>query len=159
MGKYQKLIVIAGAAVILDQITKIAIINTITKYHSIRVIPGFFNLTHVYNPGGAFGFAANQSATVRTILFLVVSTLALGFIFYFYMNTPETHPMLAASLSLIFGGAIGNLIDRVRLGSVVDFLDFHIRGMHWPAFNVADSAISIGMGIFIFHILFKKMPE
>ncbi len=159
MGKYQKLVIIAGIVVFLDQITKIAIIKMITQYHSISVIPGLFNLTHVYNPGGAFGFAANQSATVRIILFLVVSTFALGFILYFYVNTPETHPMLAAGFSLIFGGAIGNLVDRIRLGAVVDFLDIHIKGMHWPAFNVADSAISIGMVIFIFHILFKKMPE
>ncbi len=157
--KYIKLVSIAGIVVLIDQITKILILKSLTLYHSIPVIPGFFNLTHVLNPGGAFGFMANQSSTVRVILFLLVSSLAICFIFYFYMNTPQTHPYLSASLAMIFGGAIGNMIDRIRFGKVVDFLDVYIKNMHWPAFNVADAAISIGMVIFIYHILFKKMPE
>jgi signal peptidase II len=80
-------------------------------------------------------------------------------IFLLYKNTPKTHSLLAAGFALIFGGAAGNLIDRIRFGKVVDFLDFYIGNLHWPAFNIADSAITIGIAIFIFHILFKKMPE
>jgi len=158
MGKYKILIIVSFLIVLFDQVSKVIIVKLITPYSSMIVIPGVFNITHIYNPGGAFGFMSGQSLLVRTILFLVVSTIAMGFIFYFYKNTPETHPLLASGFALIFGGAIGNMIDRIRLGTVVDFLDFSIKDLHWPAFNIADSAISIGMAIFLFHLIFKKMP-
>ncbi len=158
-GKYIKLVSVAGLVVLLDQITKALILHYIPLYTSISVIPGFFNLTHVQNPGGAFGFMANQSPNLRIILFLIVSFLAICLILFIYINTPKTHPFLATGFAMIFGGAIGNLIDRIRFGQVVDFLDFYIGKQHWPAFNVADSAVSVGIAIFIFHLLFKKMPK
>lgn len=157
-GKYTKLAVIAGVVIILDQITKILILNHLPLYHSITVIPGFFNITHIHNPGGAFGFMAHQDSTLRNFLFLFLSSFAVCFIFYFYRNTYRTHPFLASGFALILGGAIGNLIDRIRFGKVVDFLDFYVSGYHWPAFNVADSAITVGITVFIFHLLFRKMP-
>jgi len=157
--KYIKLVSVAGLVVIIDQITKAAILYKLPLYHSVSVIPGFFNFTHVHNTGGAFGFMANQSPSLRVILFVFVSLLAIGLIFFLYINTPRTHPFLAMGLAMIFGGAIGNLIDRIRLGEVVDFLDFYIGNLHWPAFNIADSAVSVGIAIFIFHLLFKKMPK
>ncbi|NQT10420.1 MAG: signal peptidase II [Desulfobacteraceae bacterium] len=157
--KYVKLSGIAGIIVILDLISKAIILNKIPLYHSIEVVPGFFNLTHIQNAGGAFGLLANQSSDVRDIFFIIVSSLAICLIFLLYKNTPKTHSLLAAGFALIFGGAAGNLIDRIRFGKVVDFLDFYIGDLHWPAFNVADSVITIGIAIFIFHILFKKMPE
>jgi len=157
-GKYTKLAVISGLVAILDQITKAIILKNIPLHHSVTVIPRFFNITHIHNPGGAFGFMASQNSSVRNLLFLFLSSLAVCFVFYFYKNTPRTHPLLATGIALIFGGAIGNLIDRIRFGKVVDFLDFYIGTYHWPAFNVADSAITVGIIIFIFHILFKKMP-
>ncbi len=157
--KYIRLLIIAGSIIALDQITKVIISKTLALHHSIPIISGFFNLTHVLNPGGAFGFLANQSTTVRVLIFLFVSSLAICFILYFYINTPETHLFLSVGFALIFGGAIGNMIDRIRLGKVIDFLDFRVLNVPWPAFNVADSAITIGMAIFIFHIVFKKMPE
>ncbi len=157
--KYIRLLIISGLIVGLDQISKVIISKTLALHHSIPLIPGFFNITYVLNPGGAFGFMANQSSTVRVLIFLFVSSLAICFILYFYINTPETHTFLSAGFALIFGGAIGNMIDRIRLGKVIDFLDFQILNTHWPAFNVADGAISLGMAIFIFHIIFKKMPD
>jgi len=157
-GKYTKLAVISGLVAILDQITKVIILKNISLHHSVTVIPRFFNITHIHNPGGAFGFMASQNSSVRNLLFLFLSSLAVCVVFYFYKNTPRTHPLLATGIALIFGGAIGNLIDRIRFGKVVDFLDFYIGTYHWPAFNVADSAITVGIIIFIFHILFKKMP-
>jgi len=157
-NKYSKLSIVAGCVIVLDQITKAAILQTLPLNHSISIIPGLFNLIHIQNPGGAFGFMANQSSAWFPILFLFITLLALGLIFYFYRNTPPTHSLLATGFALIFGGAIGNLIDRIRFGKVVDFLDFYIGNMHWPAFNVADSAISVGIAIFIYHILFKKIP-
>jgi signal peptidase II len=158
-SKYMRLACVAGLIVIVDQITKALILKSMPLYHSVPVIPGFFNITHIQNPGGAFGFLANQSSNLRTIVFLLISSLAVGLIFWFYKNTPKTHPWLANAFAMIFGGAIGNLIDRIRFGKVVDFLDIYLGDLHWPAFNIADSAISIGIAIFIFHLLFKKLPE
>jgi len=158
-GKYGRLIAISGAIVIADQITKAIVLAQMALYQSIPVIPGFFSLTHIHNPGGAFGFLARQDASVRAWIFLAASSLAIVLIFLFYRQIPRTHRLLAAGLALIFGGAIGNLIDRLRFGKVVDFLDVYIGNMHWPAFNVADSAITVGVVIFLFHILFRKLPD
>lgn len=157
-NKYSKLAFIAGLVVVLDQITKIVILKTMLLNDSIPVLPGFFSLTHIHNPGGAFGFLAGQSPDIRRMVFLFVSFVALCLLFYLYSVTPRSNSLLATGFAMIIGGAAGNLFDRVRFGKVVDFLDFYVGNLHWPAFNVADSAISIGMGIFVFHILFKKMP-
>lgn len=157
-NKYTKLAFIAGIVLLLDQITKAVILKTMPLYSSISVLPGFFSITHIHNPGGAFGFLADQNQDIRRMVFIVVSFLAMGLIFYFYNTTPRSYSILATGFALIFGGATGNLIDRIRFGSVVDFLDLYIGIHHWPAFNIADSSISIGMGIFVFHLLFRKMP-
>lgn len=152
-------ILIAGLVVVLDQITKLMVLAWMPLYHSITVIPGFFNLTHIRNPGGAFGFMAAGSPGLRNLLFIGVSILATGLIVYFYRQTPRSHPLLASALAMIFGGAIGNLVDRLRFGEVVDFLDVYVGAYHWPAFNAADSAITIGITIFVAHVVFGKMPE
>ena len=157
-NKYLKLAIIAGSVIIFDQITKAVILYSLPLYHSISIIPGFFSLTHIHNQGGAFGFMANHSSVLRIIVFLFFSSLATCLIFYFYKKTPVEYSVLAAGFALIFGGAIGNLIDRIRFGEVVDFLYFYIGSFHWPAFNVADSAVSIGMVIFAYHLFFKKLP-
>ena len=158
-GKYPKLAVISGLVIILDQITKIIILKNLPLYHSITIIPGIFNITHIHNPGGAFGFMAHQDSSLRNFLFLLLSSLAICLIFYFYKKTPQKYSLLSACFALILGGAFGNLIDRIRFGKVVDFLDFYIGNYHWPAFNVADSAITVGIAIYLFHLIFKKMPE
>lgn len=158
-SKILRLVAVSGITVIVDQITKLLVAAYIGYGQDIAVIPGFFNLTHVLNPGGAFGLFAQQGAMVRVMFFLVFSLVAVGLILYLYVGIPETHPVLGGGLSLIFGGAVGNLIDRVRMGKVIDFLDVYVGHLHWPAFNVADSAICVGVGIFMFHILFNRMPE
>jgi signal peptidase II len=158
-SKITKLIIVSGVLVLLDQVTKAAVGLYLQPYHSIAVIPGFFNLTHIHNPGGAFGFLAGADPMLRKIVFLFVSFLAVVLILWYYMKTPASYPLLATAFAMIFGGAIGNLIDRIRTGKVVDFLDFYLGNLHWPAFNVADSAITIGIGIFILHLLFNKLPE
>jgi signal peptidase II len=150
---------ISGLVVVLDQLTKWLVLAKMPLHHSIAVIPGFFNLTHIHNPGGAFGFMATGSPGLRNILFLGVATVAMGLIVYFYRSTPRSYPFLAVALALIFGGAVGNIIDRLRFGVVIDFLDVYLGAYHWPAFNVADSAISVGITIFIGHVLLGKMPE
>ena len=150
---------VAGLVMIADQVTKAVILNTLPLFHSIPVIPGFFSITHIQNPGGAFGFMSHQHSSVRSILFVLITAIAMVLIFFLYKNIPRTHPILATGFALIFGGAVGNLIDRIRFGKVVDFLDLYVGKWHWPAFNVADSAITVGMVIFVVHLVFKKMPE
>jgi signal peptidase II len=154
-----RLILVSGIVVLADQITKQIIMASLALHESIVVIGNFFNITHVLNPGGAFGFFATQSDMVRKLVFLVLSSVVALFILWFYKRVAGTHVFLSWGLALIFGGAVGNLIDRFRFGHVVDFLDFYIGTAHWPAFNVADSAISVGMAVLIYHVVFKKMPE
>jgi signal peptidase II len=158
-NKYFMLLAIAGAVIVLDQLTKIWVVRVLVPYDTVPVIPGFFSLTHLQNPGGAFGFLAEQSIWVRRFFFLFVSVIAVGIVFFIYRKTPSTHPWLRLGLAFIFGGAIGNLIDRFRFGAVTDFLLFYIGKYQWPAFNVADSAISVGIGIFILHLVLNKMPD
>ena len=158
-NKYIRLVIIGGCVVSVDQITKLLILKYLPFNQNIAVISGFFDIVHINNPGGAFGLLANLSPQWRTIIFLFISSLAVGLIFFFYIKTPQSHPWLATGFALIFGGAIGNLIDRLRFGFVIDFLDFYIAKYHWPAFNIADSAITVGLAIFVIHILLKKMPE
>ncbi len=154
-----RLVLISGFIVIADQITKYIIKINFALYDNIIVIKNFFNITHILNPGGAFGFFATSSPEIRKFIFLFVSSFVALFILWFYKKCAENFIFLSYGLALIFGGAIGNLIDRFMYGKVIDFLDFYIGSLHWPAFNIADSAISIGMGILIYHIIFKKIPD
>ncbi|MFZ7126773.1 MAG: signal peptidase II [Desulfobacterales bacterium] len=156
---YRLLAVVTLIILVLDQATKALVLQQIPLHGSIPVISGFFNLTHIHNPGGAFGFLADQSIGVRRLFFLIISSAAVVLVFWFYRTTPRDRPFLALAFALIFGGAIGNLIDRFRFGKVVDFLDFYLGQWHWPAFNVADSAITVGIGIFLLHLLSGKMPD
>jgi signal peptidase II len=157
-NKYVKLACISGFVVIVDQITKWVVTKSITLYDVVVLIPGFFNLVHVQNTGGAFGVFAGQQNVFQSMLFVLVTIVAMCLILYLYKNTPSQYPIFSFGLTLIFGGAIGNMIDRIRFGRVTDFLDLYIGDLHWPAFNIADSAISVGMIIFAFYIIFRKMP-
>ena len=157
-ARYAKLLLVAGATVLIDQVTKEIVTRTIALHRSIDVIEGCFALTHIRNRGGAFGFLAGGGPWAGTFFFPAVSVMAIVMVLFLYMRIGSSKPWTTTALALIFGGALGNLVDRLRFGEVVDFLDFYIGTAHWPAFNVADSAITIGIGIFVFHLLFKKMP-
>lgn len=146
---------VLGAAVIiaLDQITKAAITSMFSIHESYGVIDGFLNLVYVMNPGAAFGFLAGASVMFRYIFFIGITMLALVLII-FYLFKNKSHSMLIVlSLTMIFAGAVGNLIDRIHYGAVVDFVDVYVGTWHWPAFNVADSAISIGAALMIWEIV------
>jgi signal peptidase II len=158
-AKYKYFVITAAAIVLLDQVSKALVLQHFQLYDSVSVIPGFFNLIHIRNPGGAFGVLAGGGSALRNLLFLGAGTVALGMILFFLKATPDEEGLLRFTLSLIFGGAIGNIIDRLRFGEVVDFLDFYIGNLHWPAFNVADSAITVGIGLFVYHLIFKPMPQ
>ncbi len=158
-AKLIKLLLVSGSLIALDQISKMAILQWLPMFENVPVIPGFFNITHIHNPGGAFGFMAGQGPQVRSLLFLAISTLAAAVILFFYLRTPAGYKWLSMAFLLIFGGAVGNMIDRLRFREVVDFLDFYAGAYHWPAFNVADSGITVGMTILVYHLLFDKMPQ
>jgi len=156
-NRYVKLMFIAGSICILDQVTKALIVATIGVFDTITIIPGFFNLTHIYNPGGAFGFLSRSTSELRHLFFLISSFVAMGLILFLYAKTPPQQRLLELALALILGGAFGNIIDRIRIGKVIDFLDVYIKNFHWPAFNVADSAITIGICLFMYHLLFIEL--
>jgi len=152
--KYWVLIICFVSILILDQYTKHEAQQKIPLYHTIKVIDGFFNLTHLRNTGGAFGVLAGKKEGIASLFFISVSLVAVGVILYLFYKAKEHERTLSLSLSLVLSGAIGNLIDRIRYGEVVDFLDFHLFSYHWPAFNIADSAITIGIGLMAFELLF-----
>lgn len=154
-----RLILVSGGIVVADQVTKQVIRLHLALYDYIVVVDNFFNINHVLNPGGAFGLFANGSPWVRKFIFLFLSSLVALFILWLYKKIARELVFLSVGLAMIFGGAIGNLIDRFRFGKVVDFLDFYYGTVHWPAFNIADSAICIGMGILIYHGVFNKIPD
>lgn len=137
---------IAAIIVLLDQITKVAITKLFTYGESLSVT-SFFNLVLAYNKGAAFSFLAAESGWQR-YFFTAIASFAVIFILYL-LKKHAGQRLFCWALALILGGAIGNLIDRVLYGHVIDFLDFHVGGWHWPAFNVADMAIVGGAGLFI----------
>ncbi len=157
MRKYHFLI--AATVVVLDRITKWLVATQITLHDSVNVIPGFFKLTHVENHGAAFGLfdeSPTQWKIGALILFSLVAMVVVATLLW-----KNSHAMTATGvgLALVLGGAVGNLWDRLFAGHVVDFLDFYIGGYHWPAFNVADTAIVIGALLLLGEILFAKSPN
>jgi signal peptidase II len=153
------LILLILFVVLADQLTKLWIMTSLPLYGKKIIIPGFFNLVHVTNTGAAFGLLAGEHAWWRQVFFITVALVALVVIFVAYRQSKVRALMFITAVGLIAGGALGNLIDRIRFGAVVDFLDFFIKMYHWPAFNVADSAIFVGVSLFLVRTLFGSEPE
>jgi len=153
--KYWVLLIFCFGILLPDQWTKYVIVQKFRLYQGVEVIHGFFNIIHVRNTGGAFGIFGGEKGGIGSILFVVVSLIAIGAIVFLFVKTKENEKTLTLSFSLILSGAMGNLIDRLRYGEVVDFLDFHLSAYHWPAFNVADSAICIGIGLMALELLIR----
>lgn len=150
---------LTGVVILVDQVTKLYIMRTMRLHESIIVIPNLFNLTYIRNPGAAFGLLANSSNAFRMVFFGLTSIFALGLLGTILVRMPEKDWVGRLSVASILGGAVGNLIDRLRYGEVVDFLDVYVEQYHWPAFNVADSAITIGVILLISHFAFEKKEE
>jgi len=145
------------AVVAIDQATKLWIMRNFALYESKVVIADLFNLTYLTNNGAAFSILAGQPAVWRQLFFIGAAGAALVFIWIAQRSFGRNSIVYSLSLALIAGGAIGNLIDRIRYGFVVDFLDVYVGAHHWPAFNIADSAITIGVILFIIkNILFER---
>jgi signal peptidase II len=147
---------LATVLVVLDQLTKLAITRSIAYGAGIEITP-FFNLVLVHNKGAAFSFLAGAAGWQRE-LFIAIATVAIAWVVYLLRRHPR-QTLFCFALSLILGGAIGNVIDRVWLGAVVDFLDFHAAGHHFPAFNVADSAITCGAAALVWDSFRGREPH
>jgi signal peptidase II len=149
---------ISGVLVIADQVTKAVVHRAMTLHESIPVVPSV-NLTYTRNPGAAFSLLADADPTFRGWFFLVVSVVALTLITVFLRRVERGDWWTLIGLSLILGGAVGNLIDRIRHGEVIDFIDLYLGRYHWPVFNLADSGITIGMVMLLGHALLQRRPE
>lgn len=141
---YTSFFLFAGTLVALDQLTKYLLSQALSLDTGKVIIPGFFNLVHVRNTGGAFSIFAGSGSEWRRPLFVILALVVVGIITYAYGKVAESDIWDRAAYSFIAGGAVGNMVDRLLTGSVIDFLDFHAGAWHWPAFNVADIAISTG---------------
>lgn len=144
---------LAALIVVIDQVAKWAVLAAFAPGGRLA-LTGFFNLVLAFNKGAAFSFLAGAPGW-QTPLFIAVAAVAIIVVSVLLARSPGD-PLVCAGLALILGGALGNLIDRLRYGQVVDFLDFHLSDWHWPAFNVADSAITIGAGLLIFESLLRR---
>jgi len=150
-------LILAAVVIVLDIWTKALVLARIDLHETINIIPNFFQLVHVRNTGAAFGIGANASSRIVPLL-LNAGAIAVFFVVVVYaMRSAVTDRLLQTGLHLILGGAIGNLLDRFRFGYVVDFLDVYVGTKHWPAFNVADSAICIGIALLFLDM--RKKPE
>ena len=147
------LALVTGAIIASDQISKLYIMQNMRLHESIPIVPNLFSLTYIRNPGAAFGLLAGSSNAFRMVFFGLTSVLALVLLGAILVRMPESDWMGRLSVAGILGGAIGNLIDRLRYGEVIDFLDFYIESYHWPAFNVADSAITVGVSLMILDMI------
>jgi signal peptidase II len=151
-------LVLVWLAIILisDQLTKFIVDQSMPLHHSIPVIDNLFSLTYIRNTGAAFGIFAGSAASFRLPFLIVFSLVAVGFVIAMLRRLSDQETGLITALAFILGGAIGNLIDRFAYGEVIDFLDFYWSGYHWPAFNVADSFITVGVCITVFYLVKAK---
>jgi signal peptidase II len=150
------LLVVAAVVLVLDQWSKALALDELSPVYARQVIEGFFSLVLVMNSGVAFGVFSGIDSSLKAYLLLAFSgvTVALVLVYYFFDRQLDT--LSALALALVVGGALGNMIDRWRFHKVVDFLDFYWRGYHWPAFNLADCAITVGVGLLLAATLFGR---
>ena len=153
-SRYTLFIVIAIIGILIDQFTKIAVDRSMQLFDSIPIIESFFHITYVRNKGAAFSFLSN--ASWRLPFFITISVIAAVVILIAFRRLRDDQKLAHVSLSMIFSGAVGNLIDRVRMGEVIDFLDVHWYRHHWPAFNVADSLICVGVFLLAIDMMLEE---
>ena len=157
MGRWALFSLIVALGLVVDQASKLYIHGSMRLYQSIPVLDGLFNITYLRNKGAAFSFLAN--ASWRIPFFITVTLVAAVVILVALRKLREDQRLLQVALAMIFSGAIGNLIDRVRLGEVIDFLDVYWKSYHWPAFNVADSLICVGVALVALDMLQEERRQ
>jgi signal peptidase II len=149
LRKYSTLFILTGVITVADQVIKLIIQAYLLPNHGVAVISGFFNLVNVQNPGGAFGLLARFNPAAARPFFLIVTAVFVAAIIFYYGRIPVRRRFFRFGMTFILGGAVGNLMDRLRQSYVVDFLDFNVGGYHWPAFNLADISITTGAIMFL----------
>ncbi len=151
--KRARIVVLLAAILLLDQGTKLLVDHTIPLHHSIPVIEGWVDLTHVRNTGAAFGLLAGQRRALASYALIAFSLVAVVFVIHLLRRLAETDTGLILSLTFILAGALGNLADRLFYGEVIDFVDVYWNAYHWPAFNVADSFITVGAVLCLYGLM------
>ena len=159
MNRIFKLSIMIASLILVDQFSKVAIEQYYLLGESTPLIEGFFSLTYVRNTGAAFGFGADAHDSIRKFLFLLIPVLVCFYLIYLIWVTRKQKIYFSLAYSLILSGAVGNLIDRFWLGYVVDFLHFYFKNYHYPAFNVADSCITVGAAILIFDFMMEMIKK
>ena len=159
MSKAVFVTLVSSTVVVLDQLTKWLVRSELPLHDGVPVLPGFFSIVHATNRGGAFSLFADAHEAVRLPFFFTAAVVAVGFLVYFVRQIPSEQRLLIFALAAVLGGALGNLIDRALFGQVTDFLLVYYRGWIWPAFNVADSFISIGVTILVAHSIFGREAD
>lgn len=139
-----------------DQVTKMMVKNSVPEHAVIPVIPNFLNLTHIKNAGVAFGLFSDAPAPWKTAVLIVVSAALLATVVVIVVRSRHLRWEAGVGLALILGGALSNLVDRIRMGRVVDFVDVFFRSYHWPTFNLADTAIVVGAGFLVLQLIFSE---
>jgi signal peptidase II len=152
-------LLVVAAVVVLDQLAKAVVVRTIGLHDYVPLVDGLLSLSHVRNHGAAFGLLSDWNLPSQSLLLSVLSLLALGAIAAYFVRLPEAARLPRLALALVLGGAIGNVVDRLRLGYVVDFVHVYWREYQWPDFNVADSAITIGVALLVIDILSSPEAE
>jgi signal peptidase II len=158
VGRFSRFLWVITAVVVFvaDQVTKAVVGASIPEHTTVPLLPHFLNLIHTSNTGAAFGLFSDSPAPWKTVLLVVVSGALLAMVIAVMWRNQRLRWEAGVGLALILGGALSNLFDRVRLGRVVDFLDVYYRSYHWPTFNLADSAIVVGAGFLVFHLVFLE---
>jgi len=149
-------LLIAALIAGLDQLVKAAVASRLDLFEVIVIVPGLANLTYIRNTGAAFGLLSGLDPAYTQPIFIGATALAVVALGYLYMTAPPGHAWTRWGVALVLGGAVGNLIDRLRLGEVIDFIDLYWGPYHWPAFNVADSAITIGVALILLESFVRR---
>lgn len=155
----RRLVSIVTSIILLDQATKALVMKRMSEGESIPIIDDLLSLTFVFNPGAAFGFLSSASEEFRIPFFFLISFVAMAVVLFIYFKGARENLLLQIGLSMVLGGAAGNLIDRILFKKVIDFIDVYYKQFHWPAFNVADSAITMGVFILIVDMVLTGRRE
>jgi signal peptidase II len=156
MKRYGIYAALAALVIGLDQLTKALIVKNIPFYGSVKVIPGFLDLTHIHNKGAILGILNSSEHAWTPVVLLLLNAAALTLVLYYFSKTSEEERAARFGLTLIVGGALGNVVDRIVRGYVVDFVEMYAGRFHWPTYNLADSCISIGAVILILSVILRR---
>ncbi|MBN1939389.1 MAG: signal peptidase II [Candidatus Aminicenantes bacterium] len=156
MKRFAPYAALAGLVIVLDQVSKALIVAHVPFYGSVRLIPGFLKLTHIHNKGAILGLFNSSEYSWAPALLLVLNAAALALVLYYFSKTTDEERAARFGLALIVGGALGNVIDRIARGFVVDFIEMSAGSFHWPTYNIADSCITIGAVVLVWSVIFRR---